>query len=281
MRKRLGVITAASIAALGCALGAAGTAIADQGTWQTATFVGPSEVDVTLGIDCPALSFVCSLIDGYGDTQTATLIGSGTVDIDTGSAEIRFETDGTQDVGSGDQPAFLTMSGTPLVFTPIPFAGVPEITNLLVFALTDPPIPVPTLAFQPPGDHPFTTTLDYASISDVVGDLEFMMDDIVVPAQPVAVTGTVRVLGDVDVDGHYEYEIIDWTASLTLQIAGHIGGEPVTLTVTTDLVAHLAGEVPGAPPPVPTVGVWARSILALLLMTGATAIAMRRRTTTG
>lgn len=260
--------------------GPAAPARADLGTWQTAVFVGASEVDVTIGIECPAATFVCSLIDGYGDTRTSTVIGSGDVEIDEGLAEIRFQTDGLQDVGAGLQPAFITLSGTPLSFTSIPFAGVLQLTNLLTFALNDPPISVPGLAFLPPGDHPFATTLDYGASADVIGDFEFMMNEVVVPEQPAAVSGVFRTLGDVGQDGDYDYEIRDLTATLTRQIAGNIGGEPVTITITTDLFANLRGEVAGAPAPVPNLTPWSQLILALLILSTATfATQFRRRST--
>lgn len=280
MRTRLGSGRGPIVAALAWMCCAAAPAAADLGTWQTAVSVGPSEVDVTIGIECPAATFVCSLIDGYGDTRTSTVIGSGEVDVDTGLAEIRFQTDGLQDVGAGPQPAFLTLSGTPLSFTSIPFAGVLQLTNLLIFALSDPPIAVPGLSFGPPGDHPFSTTLDYGASADVIGDFEFVMNEIVVPEQPVALSGVVRMLGDVDHDGHSEYELRDLTATLTRQIAGNIGGEPVTITITSDLYANLRGEVPGAPAPVPILATASRLLLALLFITASILAMNRQRTST-
>lgn len=246
----------------------AGGASGDTGTWSTQPSVGVNEVDVTLSVSCPAVSFVCSLLDGYWDTQTATVTGSGTLDIDATLDEIRFETDGLQDVGAGPQPAFSTLAGAPLTFALIPFAGVPEVANLLVFALTDGPLAAPTLELLPPGDHAFSGNLDYAGTADIVGDLELALGNIVLPGQPTAVSGTFRNLGDPDTDGFYEYELRDYAASVTVQQPANIGGEPVTLTVTVDLTAHLFGELPGAPPPVPGLRAWGRLLLVLVVMSG-------------
>lgn len=270
LRAALGLLVASWL----CGAGAAG---AEIGTWSTSAAVGINTVDVTISISCPAPTFVCSLVDGYWDMQTATVIGSGTLDLDVVLDEIRFETDGMQDVGVGPQPAFATLSGTPLQFALIPFAGVPEIESLLVFALTNAALFAPGLEMLPPGDHPFSGTLDYAATADVVGDLELTLSDIVVPGQSSAVAGVFRSLGDPDTDGFFEYQLRDYTASVTLQQPGNIGGEPVTITVTADLVANLSGELPGAPPPVPGVGAWGRLILALALVSGAMLFVRRAR----
>ena len=251
-------------------------AAAQQGTWATDPIVGTSEVDVTIGISCPAMTFTCSLIDGYGDTQTSTVTGSGTVLIDELLDEIQFETDSMQDVGAGLQPAYVTMSGTPLAFASIPFAGMPEITNLLIFALSNPALATPGLALLPPGDYPFSGTVDYGSTAEVIGDLELILPDIVVPAQAVSLSGTLRILGDVDMDSFVEYEIVDYTASVTIQFPGNIAGEPVDITVTSDLVANLSGEVAG-PVLVPALGDWARIFLALAMAGGAMLVIRSRR----
>jgi len=229
--------------------------------------VGISQVEFTLQVTCPAPSFACGLIDGYSDVQTSTLAGSSTFRLDLESELIQFDTDSTQDVGGGPQSAYLTMSGSDLTFASIPFAGVPELANVLVFALSEPPISVPGIGSFTPGDYPFATILSYASLADVVGDLEFILPDLVVPASDVAVSGTFRVLGDVDFDGMVEYELRDMTGTLAVQTAGTIGAEPVTIDVTAVLTANLSGEVPGSSPPgVPAVGPIGLAVLAALIL---------------
>ena len=59
------------IACLALSLPAPSAAL--TGTWATDAAVGPSEVDFTLDLSCPAPTFTCSLIDGYSDVQTSTL----------------------------------------------------------------------------------------------------------------------------------------------------------------------------------------------------------------
>jgi len=116
---------------------------AEPGSWVTDAGVGSNEVEFTLAITCPAVSFVCDYVDGYADTQISMMSGSGTLEIDAAGEFFRFDSDSTQDVGSGPQPAYLTLTGEDMEFALIPFAGVPEIENPVVFALTDPPIDVP------------------------------------------------------------------------------------------------------------------------------------------
>lgn len=274
MLNRVGTKLCGVALAVFLSLVAGGPLWAAQGTWATDAAVGASEVDVTIGISCPAVGFICDLIDGYGDTRTSTVTGSGTVEVDEMLDELQFDADGQQDVGAGLQDAFVTLAGTPLSFTSIPFAGVPEIENLLVFALSNPPISVSGLVLLTPGDYPFSETVDYGSLADVVGDLELDVPDIVIAAQPTTVTGTLRVLGDIDSDDFVEYEILDYTASITLMGPGNIGGESVDITVTSDLVANLSGEV-AAPVPVPVLGLAGR--IALMLAFASASILLGRR----
>ncbi len=246
-----------------------GAALADPGTWTTDAAVGPSKVDFTLELTCPAPGFTCSLIDGYVDVQTSTVMGSGTLDLDLDGDTFQVDTDSTQDVGSGPQPAYLTMSGTDMTFALIPFAGVPELTNVLIFALSNPPIPTTGLELQA-GDYPFSETVSYSGLADVIGDLEFILPDgIVIAPDDVTVSGVFRVLGDPDFDDFIEYELRDVTASFSLQNFTTIGGEPVTVDITADLTANLSGETPAPPSPpvqVPALSPLAVGLLAALLL---------------
>ena len=104
-----------------------------------------------------------------------------------------------------------------------------------------------------PGVYPFSQSIPYASLADIVGDLELNVPDIVMPPQSVLVTGTYRVYGDLDLDGNVEYEIQNLSAALSLQQAGNIGGEPVTIAITSALTANLSGEV-AAPVALPALG---------------------------
>jgi hypothetical protein len=156
-------------------------------------------------------------------------------------------------VGAGAQPIYNLLTGSNMTFASIPFAGVPEITSLLVFATTDPPLDVVGLSLLQPGDYPLSGSVDYASLGDVVGDLELILPDIVVPPQTVMLSGTLRVLGDVDADDLVEYEVRDLTASLALQFPGLIGGENVDVDVVSTLTANLSGEA-AAPILVPLLG---------------------------
>lgn len=253
----------ASIAVL-LLVGLANGAQAEQGTWGTDPAVGANEVQVTLAISCPAASFVCSLIDGYWDQQVSTVTGSGTLDIDEGLDELRFETDGSEDLGSGPVAVYGRVNGSPLAFTLVPFAGVPELENLRVFGLLDTALAAPGLELIPAGDHVFTGSQDYGAIGNVIGDLELALSELIVPGETTSVAGTFSNLGDVDSDGFFEYEIQDYAASATAQQAAMIGGEPVTITVTADLTGNFSGELPGAPA-VPGLGWVGRWLLVLSL----------------
>ena len=216
---------------------------ATPGTWATDAGVGSNQLAITIEVDCPADSFICSVVDGYSDSQASSLSGSGVLEVDPDTGTIQFETDGNSDLGFGPQPTFHTLAGSDLIFAYLPFAGVPEFMNLEVFATAGPAILPAGFASFAPGDYPVSATLPYASLVDVVGDLEFNVPDIVVPAQDVALTGTFRVLGDTDSDGFMEYELRDLSAQLDLVQAANIGGEPVEITVTSVLTSNLSGEV--------------------------------------
>ena len=170
-------------------------ASAIQGTWATDSGVGPNALAITIEVECAAANFICDTVDGYTDVQTSSLSGSGILDVDADAGTIQFVTDGLVDLGFGPQQTFHALAGSDLEFGYLPFAGVPEFANLEVFATAGPEIlPVGFTALAP-GDYPLAATLPYAALVDVVGDLEFNVPDIVVPAQDVALTGILRVLG--------------------------------------------------------------------------------------
>ena len=133
-------------------------------------------------------------------------------------------------------------------------------------ALTDPPIDVPGLAGLSPGDYPFSQTMSYSGLADVVGDLEFILPGIVVPPNDIVLSGVLRVLGDVDLDGRIEYELRGVTGSFVYQVPSTIGGEPVTIQVSGQLTANLSGETLTAlPVPTPALGPLGLVLLSLLL----------------
>ena len=226
-------------------------ASATPGTWATDSGVGSNQLVITIEIDCPAASFICGSVDGYTDIQASSLSGSGTLEIDPAAGTIQFLTDGNSDLGFGPQATFHTLAGSDLIFTYVAFAGVPEFVNIEIFATAGPAIlPVGFASFVP-GDYPLSASLPYASLVDVVGDLEFNVPDIVVPAQNVTLTGTLRVLGDTNFDGFMEYELRDLSAQLDLVQSAQIAGEPVEISITSVLSSNLSGEVAyGAPLPV-------------------------------
>lgn len=231
----------------------AGAARAQTGTWATDPGVGSNSLTVTIQVSCAAPSFTCSLVDGYADTQVSTLSGSGTLAIDVPQGLLQFDTDGQLDWGIGPQPVYELLTGSTITFVSIPFAGAPQIANSQVFAAANPLIPVPNFQHLTPGDYPFSQSIPYASLADVVGDMELNVPDIVVPPQSVLLAGTLRVLGNVDLDPFIEYELINLSAVLSIQQPGNIGGEPVTLSVTSALTANLSGEVEG-PVALPALG---------------------------
>lgn len=250
-------------------LGLLGPALASAmpGTWATDAGVGSNELAITIEVDCPANTFICSVVDGYTDSQASSLSGSGVLEVDSDAGTIQFVTDGNSDLGFGPQPTFHTLAGSDVVFAYLPFAGVPEFMSLEVFATAGPAIlPVGFASFAP-GDYPVSATLPYALLADVVGDLEFNVPDIVVPAQDVTLTGTLRVLGDTDSDGFMEYELRGLSAQLDLVQAANIGGEPVEISVTSVLTSNLSGEVAYVEPePVPVFGALGVLFLALVMV---------------
>ena len=228
-------------------------ALAQTGTWATDAGVGSNSLTVTIQVSCLAPSFTCSLIDGYADTQVSTLSGSGTVAIDAPQGLLQFGSDGQLDWGIGPQPIYKRLLGSTITFVSIPFAGAPQLANAQVFAASNPLIPVPDFQDLGPGDYPFSQSIPYGSLADVVGDMELNVPDIVVAPQSVLLTGTLRMLGDVDFDSFLEYELVNLSAVLRAQQPGNIGGEPVTLSVTAMLTANLSGEVEG-PVALPALG---------------------------
>ena len=251
-----------SIAAL--AFVAPALAHGQVGTWVTDAGVGTNDLDVTIQISCPAPSFVCSLVDGYANTQTSSLSGSGGLVIDAGLGTLRFASDGQQDWGSGLQSVYNLFTGSGVTFASVPFAGVPQLAGLLVFASSDPLIPVSGFSDLGPGDYPFSQSIPYSSLADIVGDLELNVPDIVSPPQSIQLAGTLRVLGDPDFDGMVEYELTQLSLVQSLLQPGNIGGEPVVISITSSLNANLSGEVAG-PVAVPVLGTGALLFLAASL----------------
>ncbi|MEE3326690.1 MAG: hypothetical protein VX252_05120, partial [Myxococcota bacterium] len=179
-----------------------------------------------------------------------SLSGSGSLEIDDGAGTLQFITDGDVDLGFGLQPSYGSLAGEDLDFAYIPFAGVPEFVNLDLFATAAPLISPSGFSSFAVGDYPISETVPYAALADVIGDLEFNVPDLVVPEQDVVLTGFLRVLGDTNLDGFVEYQI-DLATSLVLVQAAQIGGEPVQITVTTQLTTHFSGLVAqGLPVPV-------------------------------
>jgi hypothetical protein len=243
-----------------------GSVEAITGSWTTSPAVGPNQIVYTLDLTCPNPGFVCDLIDGYSDQDTSAATGLGSVEVDDGLDQIQFLSDSTQDVGSGPQDGYTTLTGTDVAFANIPFAGVPEITNLLVFALTNPQIPASGLDLSTPGDTPFSQTINYSGSGLVTGDLEFILGpNIIVPPADILVSGTFRSLGDVGSNGTLDYEIRDMTATFALQNLTTIGGENVTVDVTANMTLNLAGEV-GTPVNVPLMGPIPLALLAGMLL---------------
>jgi hypothetical protein len=245
-----------SLAAVLALLTAPSLARALGGVWATDGSVGVNQVDYRLQLTCPATSLVCSLVDGYDDTQTSTMSGSGTLSLEPVAGTFMVKTDSSQDVGSGLQPAHLTLSGADLTYANIPFAGVPELVNVLVFALTNPAVAPTALDLGETGDYPFSEMISYSGLAEVVGDLEFILPGIVVPPDDVLVSGVFRVLGDLDSDGAVDFEVRDVTGTFTLQSPATIGGESVTVDITADMTLNLRGDLRVSGNVVPATGPW-------------------------
>jgi hypothetical protein len=267
-----------SLALAAAAMTWAGAALAAPATWQTDGAVGPNEVVYTLQLGCANPGFVCSLVDGYVDSDVSTVVGSGTFALDALLGELQFDSESSQDVGAGPQPAYLTMSGSDVLFANVPFAGVPEITNVLVFALSNPIITAVGFDLLTPGDYPFSQIVRYSGSGTVFGDLEFTLGpSIVVPPSDITLSGTLRVLGDVDLDGNVEYELRDVTGSFAFQNTTTISGESVVVDVAASLTANLSGETAGPPvAPVPLMGPLGTALL-VSLQAAAVLIVRRRR----
>jgi len=108
--------------------------------------------------------------------------------------------------------------------------------------------------------------MSYSALADVVGDLEFILPGIVVPPNEIPVSGVLGVLGDVDLDGRIEYELRGVTGSFAYQVPSTIGGEPVTIQVSGQLTANLAGETLTVQPiPTPALGPVGLVLLSMLL----------------
>jgi hypothetical protein len=257
----------------------ASPSFAESLPWATDVAVGPSQVVYTIDLSCPNVSFVCDQIDGYHEQDISIVTGAATFDFDNPADTIQFETDSSQDVGSGPQDAYLTMTGTDLVFPNIAFAGVPVIIDVVVFALTNPLISVPGLEPLIPGDYPFSETIGYSGTGMVIGQLEFILGpDIVVPQDDIVVSGIFRVLGDPDFDGMIEYEIRDVTGTFAVQSAATMGGEPVTVDVTADMTLNLSGELQGPGGTVlPALGPVGAGVLALSLLLASRVVQCRGR----
>ena len=254
-RRRARRTQAVLLAAILLGLGAAANSEAATGTWQTDAAVGTSEVAYTLTFTCTGAAAVCDPLNAYSDTQVSTLTGAATLGFDADADTIRFDEDSQQDVGLGPAPAFVTMAGSDLIFAGLALFGVPEVVDPMVFSIDDPAIAVPGLDLSTPGTHPFSTTMTWGGQGDVVGDLALLVPEIRVAPGPVSVTGTLVVLGDVDVDGMVEYEIQDLAATSSSTDQYVEGTIVVDVHVTAVLNANLSGEVPSGPaPPVPGLG---------------------------
>ena len=251
---------------LGLSIWLAGVAGADTGTWQTDAAVGPSEVSYTLTFTCTGAAVVCDPLNAYSDTQISALTGAATLDIDTALETIQFDQDSLQDVGAGPAPAFVTLDGSDLTFAGLALFGIPEVQAPVVFSTDNPPIAVTGLDLLAPGSYPISTTLTWGGLGDVVGDLALTIPEIQVTPAPTSVTGTLVVLGDVDMDGLSEYEIHDLTATTTSVDQYVEGTLVVDVHVTAVLSANLSGEMQGTvAPPVPLAGLPGVGLLACLL----------------
>lgn len=253
---------------------AAASAHATTGTWQTDASVGQSQVEMTVEVDCPGAGFICQQVDGYSDTRISTLSGSGSLEVDDVAGTLQFLTDGDMDLGFGPQPVYVSLSGESLDFDYIPFAGIPQFVNLSVFATAAPLISPSGFSSLSAGEYLISETVPYAALADVIGDLEFNVPDLVVPEQDVVLSGFFRVLGDVDLDGFVEYEIVLSVSLLVVQPA-QIGGQPVQISVNTQLTNHFSGSVAQGLP-VPLLGIPGLLVLAMVLWVSA-GLHLRRR----
>ncbi len=249
-------------------------AAADIGTWQTDPSVGPSEVSYTLTFTCTGNAAICDPLNAYSDTQISTLGDGATLELDAVADTLQFDQDGTQDLGDGmgPIPTYLSLAGSDMTFAGLALFGVPEVTNPVVFSADQPLIPIAGLELLPPGTYAISTTMSWGGVADVVGNLALLIPEIVVTPSPVAVTGTLEILGDVDSDGAIEFEIQNLQATTQSTDQYVEGTVVVDVHVTAALVANLSGEL-AAPAPVPLLGAAALAALcALLAAAGAHAL---------
>ncbi len=250
-------------------------ASAVSGPWTVDAGVGVSETTFTLTITCSGNPDVCNVFGGYVDTQVSTMSGGGTLDVDALAGTLQFGADGLVDVGLGPVPSYFQLFGTNLAFAGIPFFGIPEVQNATIFALDAPLIPVPGVNLTVPGDYPFSTSMAYSGLADVVGDVSLVLPEIVVDPQVVAVSGTLRVLGDIDQDMMTELEVRDIQVTFT-NVDQYVDlGAILDITITADLTANLSAEVP-APALVPVLAPASLLALAAALGVGGT-LGLRRR----
>ncbi len=246
---------------------------AEIATWQTDAAVGPSEVSYTLSFTCTGPAAVCDPLNAYSDTQISTLGGAATLQLDPVADTLQFDPDGTVDLGDGmgPVPTHLALSGSDMTFAGLALFGIPEVESPLVFSVDQPLIPLTGLELLPPGTYPISSTMSWGGVANVVGDLALLIPEIVVTPAPVAVTGTLEILGDVDTDGLIEFEIRNLQATTSSTDQYVEGTIVVDVEVTAVLVAHLSGEVAGTVPPVPLLTPPTLAALCALLAAGGAA----------
>jgi len=231
-------LSAASSFLLFLALTAPGAARADVVAWITnSSFT--NEVVYTLSIDCVDPGLVCEALDAYSDVQVAELFGEGELDMDLGAGTFQFLQDGTQDVGSGPQPSFVTVEADDLSFAEIPFVGSPMTEQGVVFALSDPVVSAGgALAV---GSYPISAVVDYSAIADIVGPVDAYVPEIVLDPQSITLNGTLAVLA-ISPGGGVFYQIQNLTGTLMVSNPTTLLGEDVTVHVTAEMTLNLQGS---------------------------------------
>lgn len=254
---------------------------AESVLWSADDGVGINEVVLTLSLACTGPAETCTFFDGYADTQVSNLSGIGTVFLDAQAGTLRFETDSQQDLDDAapPHPAYITLVGSDVSFAGIPFYGVPEVLAPTFFSLDAPLISLPGFDLLVPADHPFTVDMSYAGVADITGALSLVLPRIVVPPASIGVSGVVRILGDVDLDGMTEIEIRD--LSVTTQVVNQYADLGVLLDISVDaeLSANLSAEIanPADPPQVPALGATGIGFLAALMSCAGGVLARARR----